>query len=145
MMNWLNYRVRVTLHDGRQLVGTFLAFDRHMNLVISDCEEYRKIKDKSGSGEEREVKRMLGLLLLRGEGISSLTPEAPPPSNARKVGEGGHGGIGRAAAVGRGGGLMPSMGLTAPVRGVGGPAPMGIPPMGMPPGMIPPPPGMGFR
>lgn len=130
MMNWLNYRVRITLHDGRQLVGTFLAFDRHMNLVISECEEYRKVKDKSGSGEEREVKRMLGLLLLRGEGISSFTPEAPPPSAARKVGESGQGGPGRAVAAGRG--FMPSTGLSAPVRGVGGPAPMG-----MPPGMVP--------
>ena len=138
MTNWLNYRVRITLHDGRQLVGQFLAYDKHMNLVIADCEEYRKIKDKSGSGEEREVKRMLGLLLLRGESVNSLTPEAPPPSQGKKVGETAGGGPGRAMPVGRGaGGFVPQVGLTAPVRGVGGPAPMG-----MPPGMIPP---VGFR
>ena len=136
MMNWLNYRVRITLHDGRQLIGTFMAFDRHMNLVISDCEEYRKIKDKSGSGEEREVKRMLGLLLLRGEGIASLTPEAPPVFQTKKVGETVQGGPGRAVPVGRGAGFVAPMGLQAPIRGVGGPAPMG-----MPPGMMPPPPG----
>lgn len=135
MMNWLNYRVRITLHDGRQLVGKFMAFDKHMNLVISDCEEFRKIKDKSGNGEEREVKRMLGLLLLRGESVSSLTPEAPPPTQGKKVGEGAVGGPGRAAPVGRGaGGFVPQAGLTAPVRGVGGPAPMGMPPGMMPPG-----------
>ena len=133
MANWLNYRVRVTLHDGRQLVGQFMAFDKHMNLVIADCEEFRKLKDKSGSGEEREVKRMLGLLLLRGESVSSMTPEAPPSSQGKRVGEGAAG-PGRAAPISRGpGGFVPPIGLTAPVRGVGGPAPMG-----MPPGMIPP-------
>jgi len=126
MMNWLNYRVRISLHDGRQLVGTFLAFDKHMNLVIADCEEYRKIKDKSGSGEEREVKRMLGLLLLRGDSVASLTPEAPPPSQGRRAGaDATMGGPGRAVPLGKPGSSFGNQsGLSAPVRGVGGPAPM---------------------
>lgn len=142
MVNWLNYRVRITLHDGRQLVGIFLAFDRHMNLVISDCEEYRKIKDKSGTGEERELKRTLGLMLLRGEGIVSMTPEAPPPSQTKKVGEAaGQARPGFAAPAGRGAGMMPPpMGFPPMTRGAG------MPPGMMPPGMMPPPPPPGgFR
>jgi small nuclear ribonucleoprotein B and B' len=135
MANWLNYRVRVTLHDGRQLVGQFLAFDKHMNLVISDCEEFRKIKDKAGGNDEREMKRMLGLLLLRGESVASVTPEAPPPSQARKAE--GMMGPGRVSAVGRGSGnFAPPLGLTAPMRGMGGPAPMGVPPGMAPPGVF---------
>ena len=39
MMQWLDYRVRVTVSDNRVLVGTFKAFDKYMNLVLSDCEE----------------------------------------------------------------------------------------------------------
>ena len=29
MVNYINYRMRVTLSDTRMLVGKFLAFDKH--------------------------------------------------------------------------------------------------------------------
>ena len=33
------------------MVGTFMAFDRHMNIVLGDTEEYRRIKSKKGQVE----------------------------------------------------------------------------------------------
>ncbi|KAM7189350.1 hypothetical protein V8F33_010129 [Rhypophila sp. PSN 637] len=41
-----DYWMRVTLLDGRQMTDQMLAFDKHMNLVLADTEEYRKNKRK---------------------------------------------------------------------------------------------------
>lgn len=64
--------MRVQLQDNRCLIGTLKAFDPHMNLILAECEEIRHVKN-------REIKRILGFLLLRGEHVVSLSVEGRPP------------------------------------------------------------------
>lgn len=151
--------MRVTLTDGRQIIGRFMAFDRHMNLVLGDAEEFRQLPPKKGVPEEdREKRRVLGLIILRGDEVVDLTVEGPPPADeARMVKAAGivpGPGIGRAAGRGMpvaAPGMAPA-GLAGPAPGVGAPAPgsmmpqMRAPPqMRPPPGGAPPHPGGGYR
>lgn len=160
MMSLINYRLRITLNDSRQIVGQLLAFDAHMNLVLADSQEYRKLKSKkskarangddedAGPASVPEQKRTLGLLILRGENIVSMAIEAPPPAEDRRDAVMPPG-PGRGAPMGRG------MGLAVPPP-TGAPPMMSRPmPYARPPGLgmpgMPPPPGMpsgpppGFR
>jgi small nuclear ribonucleoprotein B and B' len=84
MLSLINWRLKVTINDGRAFIGQMLAFDRHMNLVLADCEEFRRVRPKKKPGEseagpEQEMKRALGLVILRGETVVSLSVEGPPP------------------------------------------------------------------
>ena len=77
--------MRITILDGRHIVGRFMAFDRHMNIVLGDAEEFRRLPPKKGVPEsEREIRRPLGLVLIRGEEVVSLTVEGPPPTDDRR-------------------------------------------------------------
>lgn len=147
MLLLINYRLRVVLQDRRALVGTFMAFDKHMNMVLGDCEEWRTIKSKRGQGGKGggEQKRMLGLVILRGENIVSISVEGPPVRGEPKVARAPQGpGIGM--AIGRGQAMPPPGGRGMPMGG--GPPPGlggfgGMPPPGsMGRGMGAPPPGM---
>ncbi|KAJ3301055.1 hypothetical protein HDV03_001456 [Kappamyces sp. JEL0829] len=116
-----------------------IAFDKYMNLVLADAQEIRKV------AENRMERRTLGLVILRGEIIVSLSVDGPPPVTAQEKKTVVPGpGIGRAA--GRGlpmAGAAAPMGLAGPVGGIGGPGAQFMAPAGrgfppMPPGYMPP-------
>lgn len=87
-----------------------------MNIILADCEELRIVKAKPGkkvvSGEE---KRVLGLILLRGDKIISISVEGPPAKEDDSTPQlnkaGGLGGVGSAKPAGRG---MPIVSQAAP-------------------------------
>ncbi len=69
MSEQLGRRVTVTTVDRDRLDGRFLGYDKHMNLVLSDCERSRP---KRRGGFERQS---LGFVVLRGEAIASVSVE----------------------------------------------------------------------
>ena len=173
LSNYVNYRIRVVMDDGRAISGTFLAHDKYMNLCIADAEEFRhvppqkseaaaavnadepeKMEDSKETAKpqvDREMKRSLGFVLLRGECIVSLAIEGPPPQADRtlrgvKRAHPGAPGTGIGRPVGRGVAASapvmnaPGGALAGPARGLGVPNPSAMLPTGgemppMPPGM----------
>ncbi|KAL2212302.1 Sm-like ribonucleoprotein [Sarocladium strictum] len=142
MAGYINWRMRVTLNDGRSMTGQMLAFDKHMNLVLADTEEFRRVKRRqtkaaasgsSGQTIESEEKRTLGLTIVRGAHIISLSVESPPPADpSARLGKSTPGGIPSSLTAGPGvakpagrGAAPPS--LAGPAAGVGAGAPPGFP------------------
>ncbi len=59
-----NKRVIVEMKNSRQYIGTLKAFDPHINLVLEGAEER----------ENGEVKRKLGVVFIRGDTITIISP-----------------------------------------------------------------------
>jgi small nuclear ribonucleoprotein (snRNP)-like protein len=59
-------------------VHRFMAFDRHMNLVLGDAEEYRKLPPKKGKSEDEVLPHHSPLPILvptwRASSHKELTP-----------------------------------------------------------------------
>merc|ERR1712226_1783329 len=107
-----------------------------MNLILGDSDEFRKCKGKPAPGEEdKQEKRALGLALLRGEHLVSMTVEAPPSKENRLKTPAGFAGPARGVGGPSMQMMTPQMGGPPQQYGRGGPPPMGLPP----PGMRPPP------
>ena len=56
--------VLVELKGGRQFVGTLLAFDIHINVVLDNAKEM----------QDGEVKKSIGLTFVRGDTIIFISP-----------------------------------------------------------------------
>lgn len=69
--NSKNKEVLVYLKGNQQFVGTLLAFDIHINLVLDNTKEI----------QDNEIKRSIGLTFLRGDTIIFISPSSV---NAKK-------------------------------------------------------------
>ena len=58
-------RVIVELKNNRRYVGKLKSFDIHINVVLEDAEE----------SVDNEVKRKLGVVFIRGDTITIISPE----------------------------------------------------------------------
>jgi small nuclear ribonucleoprotein B and B' len=85
-----------------------------MNLVLADTEEFRRVKRKAAKSTapgastsapltETEEKRTLGLTIVRGAHIISLSVESPPPADpSARLGASAPGGVSATLATGTG-------------------------------------------
>ena len=113
-----------------------------MNLVLADAEEFRRIKRRQNKPAapgstapaaqtvEQEEKRTLGLTIIRGAHIISLSVESPPPADpSARLGKSTGGGLASALQAGpgvarpAGRGAAAPISLAGPAAGVGGAAP----------------------
>jgi len=69
--NSKNREVLVQLKGDKQYVGTLLAFDIHINLVLDNTKEM----------QNNEIKKSIGLTFLRGDTIIFISPAS---TNLRK-------------------------------------------------------------
>ena len=69
--NSKNKEVLVQLKGDKQYVGTLLAFDIHINLVLDNTQEM----------QNGEIKKSIGLTFLRGDTIIFISPAS---TNLRK-------------------------------------------------------------
>ena len=69
-------KTSTTTPHNRIIVGTILGFDRHMNIILDNSEEFRTTTGRRG--KKQNERRHLGLVLLNGSRLKSLSMESDP-------------------------------------------------------------------
>jgi len=72
--NAKNKEVLVQLKNDRQLVGTLLAFDIHINVVLDNAKEMK----------DGQVTKNIGLTFLRGDTIIFISPSSAAKTKDKK-------------------------------------------------------------
>ncbi|MBS3149487.1 small nuclear ribonucleoprotein [Candidatus Woesearchaeota archaeon] len=60
-----NKRVVIDLKNGRQYIGKLIAFDIHINTVLTESEEW----------QDNQLKKKVGTVFIRGDTIVLISPE----------------------------------------------------------------------
>ena len=76
-------RVIVELKNNKSYIGKLKSFDIHINVVLEDAEEYiEEVVEKEVDGKKISVKtgkmvpkRKLGVVFIRGDTITVISPE----------------------------------------------------------------------
>eukprot|EP01138_Halocafeteria_seosinensis_P008930 gb/GECG01009127.1/.p1 GENE.gb/GECG01009127.1/~~gb/GECG01009127.1/.p1 ORF type:complete len:109 (+),score=21.25 gb/GECG01009127.1/:1-327(+) len=63
----LNRVCRVTIQDGRVLVGILKCFDRDRNMVLAEAEEYRTPEEVAKEDEPERRKHTMGMVMVPGD------------------------------------------------------------------------------
>jgi LSM domain len=79
-VNTVNSKRMLKLHDA--CARRFMAFDRHMNLVLGDAEEYRKLPPKKGKSEDEVLPHSL-LPFSSSAGVEDFTYTELPAQQSR--------------------------------------------------------------
>jgi|TARA_Y100000310_G_scaffold322476_1_gene381564 small nuclear ribonucleoprotein len=78
-----NKRVIIELKNNKQFIGKLKAFDIHINVVLEEAEEHiEEFEEKEIDGKKVSVKtgnmilkRKLGVVFIRGDTITIISPE----------------------------------------------------------------------
>lgn len=68
----LNGRVDVKLSDTRYFHGLLIGYDKHLNIVLKDCDEVQIIDGKT-------ISEHLGLMVIRGINVKIVGADQLPP------------------------------------------------------------------
>jgi len=73
----IDERVVVKMKNERELRGRLIAYDQHLNLVLSDVEEtvtIIEIDDETYEEIYKTTKRTIPMLYVRGDGVTLVSP-----------------------------------------------------------------------